>query len=64
MTSQETLKQIMKQNNLTRKATAEIIEVNKKTIDKYLAPIGATSHREIPHYRIELLELKLKEKSA
>lgn len=56
---------LMKQHDLTRERVANLVGApSRKVVDSWLAPAGTTSHRVMPGYRLDLLELKIRQELA
>ena len=60
MTNAETMKQLMKDYGLTRKKTAELMELPENTIDSWLKPDTSNSHRSLPNREISFLKCLLR----
>jgi transcriptional regulator with XRE-family HTH domain len=60
-TNADNLKGLMAKHGMTRKATAELIEIAPQTLNGYLAPEGAPSYRPMPNNLLRLLKLELGE---
>lgn len=51
---------LMRKHGLTRERVAQLVGApSRKVVDAWLAPAGTTTHRNLPGYRLELLEHKL-----
>jgi DNA-directed RNA polymerase specialized sigma24 family protein len=57
------LRFLMSEHALTRARVAELLGVQKNTVDSWLAPASASCSRSIPAHRVELLEYKLRRRS-
>ena len=53
------LRKLMDRNKLTRARVAELCVVGRSTVDSWLAPKEAASHRAMPDRAIDMLELRL-----
>ena len=53
------LRELMERHGLTRQAVGELLDVNRVTVNSWLAPVGSPSHRAMPDnlLRLALLEL-------
>ncbi len=60
MTNAETMKQLMKDYGLTRKKTADLMELPENTIDSWLKPDTSKSHRPLPNREISFLKCLLR----
>jgi len=59
MNNREQLIDMMIDNGLERRDIAELVLVDRNTVDSWLAPPGSARHAEVPDMAIELLHLKL-----
>lgn len=59
MNNRETLIDLMSDYGLDRREVAELVRVERVTVDGWLAPGESSKHIEIPDMAIELLTLKL-----
>jgi hypothetical protein len=59
MTNEQKLRKIMDENGLTRPEAAKLIGVALNTLDGWLAPVGAKTHRKMADRHLEHLELKI-----
>jgi DNA-binding transcriptional regulator YiaG len=55
----EELRDLMKESGVPRGEIADMLHVGRKTVEKWTASLGTTSHRAIPLAAYELLLLKL-----
>lgn len=53
------LKRFIKHFGLTRPQVAEIVSVNVSTVDRWLTPEDAVSHRDMPNMARKLLQCKV-----
>lgn len=53
------LKRFMKHFELTRPQVAKLVGVNVSTVDRWLTPEDAASHRDMPNMARELLHCKV-----
>jgi len=60
MNNPETLRKLMSEYGLTRKATAELLELPENTLDSWLKPQHNKSHRPMPDREITFLECLLR----
>jgi hypothetical protein len=60
MTNAETLKQLMKDYALTRKKTADLLELPENTLDSWLKPATNKSHRPMPNREVSFLRCLLR----
>jgi len=51
---------IRKSEDLTNVGIAELAGAKLKTVESWLSTPGTASHRPLPAYRLELIELRLK----
>lgn len=63
MNNREKLLDLIAQHELDRREIAELVRVRRETVDHWLASHESKHHEEIPDMAIELLELKLKQRS-
>ena len=59
MNNREILIGLMYDHELERRDLAELVRVDRQTIDGWLAPPESARHVEVPEMAIELLRLKL-----
>ncbi len=59
MNNREKLIDLMATYRLERREVAELVLVDRDTVDRWLLPVGADRHLSIPDMAIELLQLKL-----
>lgn len=59
MNNREKLIDIMHEYALERRELAELVRVDRPTVDGWLAPPESARHQEVPEMAIELLQLKL-----
>lgn len=59
MNNRERLIDLMTENSLERLEVAEMVKVNRDTVNHWLLPNESSLHEEVPEMAIELLELKL-----
>ena len=59
MNNREKLFDIMSDHALERRELAELVRVDRQTVDSWLAPSGSARHVEVPDMAIELLGFKL-----
>jgi hypothetical protein len=55
---------IRKSEDLTNVGIAELAGAKLKTVESWLSTPGTASHRPLPAYRLELIELRLKARKA
>jgi hypothetical protein len=63
MNNRDMLIDIMSEHRLERRDLAELLHVDRATVDSWLAPGGSARHAGIPDMAIELLDLKLNGKT-
>ena len=63
MNNREKLMEMMSEHGLDRREIAELVWVKRETVDHWLAPHVSKHCEEIPDMAIELLELKLKQRT-
>ena len=59
MNNREKLIDMMHEHALERRDLAELVLVDRQTVDGWLAPTESARHQEVPEMAIELLQLKL-----
>lgn len=59
MNNRDLLIDLMVDNKLDRRELAELLRVERETIDRWLLPHGAQGHEVVPDMAVELLTLKL-----
>lgn len=59
MNNREKLIDMMHEHALERRELAELVRVDRQTVDGWLAPPESSRHEEVPEMAIELLQLKL-----
>ena len=59
MNNREKLISLITDNELDRRAVAELLKVKRDQVDHWLAGNESKHHEEVPDMAIELLELKL-----
>ena len=59
MNNREKLIDMMHDHSLERRELAELVLVDRQTVDGWLAPSESSRHEEVPEMAIELLQLKL-----
>ena len=59
MNNREKLIDMMHEHTLERRELAELVRVDRQTVDGWLAPTESARHEEVPEMAIELLQLKL-----
>ena len=59
MNNRERLMGIISENNLERRAVAELLKVKPSEVDQWLLSNESKNHKEMPDMAIELLELKI-----
>ena len=59
MNNREILMGLMYDHALERRDLAELVRVDRQTVDGWLAPAESARHTEVPEMAIELLRLKL-----
>ena len=64
MTTNEELKKLSTDRDLTGYAIAKILEISERTVYNWLSPPHNTSYREMPSIALQLLKLKLKIKNV
>ena len=60
MCNADILKQLMKDYGLTRKETAELMEIPENTLDSWLKPDKNKSHRPMPDREISFIKCLLR----
>lgn len=60
MTNPDILRQLMKDYGLTRKVTAQLLELPENTLDSWLKPEENKSHRPMPGREITFLKCLLR----
>lgn len=60
MTNAETLRQLMRDYDLTRKKTAALLELPENTLDSWLKPATNKSHRPMPNREVSFLRCLLR----
>ena len=64
MNNREKLIDLITSHELERREVAEILKVSRDTVDHWLLSMESQHHEEVPDMAIELLELKLGQKTA
>ena len=64
MNNRERLMDLMVEHGMERREVAELVRVKREMVDHWLAPHGSRHCADIPDMAIELLELKLKQRSS
>ena len=64
MNNRDTLIDLMVAHRLERRELAELLHVDRDTVDRWLLPHDAARWREVPAMAIELLGYKLRERAA
>ncbi|MCZ6605917.1 MAG: hypothetical protein O7A03_12345 [Alphaproteobacteria bacterium] len=59
MNNRETLITLMLENELERREIAELLSVQRDTVDRWLISTESSRNLEIPDMAVELLDLKL-----
>ncbi len=59
MNNRETLITLMLENGLERREIAELLSVQRDTVDRWLISTESSRNLEIPDMAVELLNLKL-----
>jgi hypothetical protein len=59
MNNREKLIDMMHEHAMERRELAELVCVDRHTVDGWLAPPESSRHQEVPEMAIELLQLKL-----
>lgn len=59
MNNRDKLIDMMHEHSLERRELADLVLVDRHTVDGWLAPAESTRHHEVPEMAIELLQLKL-----
>lgn len=63
MNNRERLIELITDNELDRRDVADLVRVKRDQVDHWLLPVGIGSHEDIPDMAIELLELKLQNRT-
>ena len=63
MNNRERLMDLMVKHGLERREIAELVRIKRETVDHWLAAHGSKHSEEMPDMAIELLELKLKDRT-
>lgn len=63
MNNRERLIELITDHALERRDVADLVRVKRDQVDHWLLPIGIGGHEEIPDMAIELLELKLQNRT-
>jgi len=63
MNNRERLIELITDHTLDRRDVAELVSVKRELVDRWLLPGGTGSHEEMPDMAIELLELKLQNRT-
>lgn len=63
MNNREKLMDLMSEHGLDRLAIAELVRVKREKVDHWLASHESKHSEEVPDMAIELLELKLKQRT-
>ncbi len=64
MNNRERLIELISTHDLDRREIAELLKVKRATIDHWLLPGESSNHEDIPEMAIELLELKLRDRTS
>ena len=64
MNNRDTLITLMLDHALERHELAELVRVDRETVDRWLLSTESARHLEVPDMAIELLELKLRDRGA
>lgn len=59
MDNSERLKGLMREHQLSRPQVALLLDVARQTVDSWLAPPSATSHRNMPDNMLRLLQFTI-----
>jgi len=63
MNNREKLMDLMSAHGMERREVAELLRVKRETVDHWLASHESKHSEEMPDMAIELLELKLKQRT-
>lgn len=63
MNNRETLITLMLEHRLERHELAELVHVDRETVDRWLLSTESSRHLEVPDMAVELLGYKLRERS-
>jgi transposase len=63
MNNREKLMDLIVAHGLERREIADLVRVKRDTVDRWLAPHQSKHSEEMPDMAIELLELKLKQRT-
>lgn len=63
MNNREKLIELLAEHQLDRREVAALLMVKRETVDRWLVSHESKSHEEVPDMAIELLELKLKDRT-
>ena len=63
MNNRERLMDLMVKHGLERREIAELVRIKRETVDHWLASHESKYSEEMPDMAIELLELKLKDRT-
>lgn len=63
MNNRDKLIALIADHKLERREVAEMLSVSKAEVDQWLLPRGAAGNAEIPSMAIELLEIKVRQRS-
>ena len=63
MNNREHLIELITQFELERREVAEMVKVKREIVDHWLLPNEAANHEDVPDMAIELLQLKLRDRS-
>lgn len=64
MNTRERLIELMTTHKLDRREVSELVRVKRDVVDRWLLPNESRNHQEPPEMAIELLEYKLRDRSA
>lgn len=64
MNNRDRLIDLITTHELERREVAELLKVSRETVDHWLLSMESQHHEEVPDMAIELLELKLRQKTA
>lgn len=64
MNNRDRLIELISTHGLDRQEAAELLKVKRVTIDHWLLPGESSNHEDIPEMAIELLELKLRDRTS
>ena len=63
MNNREKLIELIAEHELDRREVAALVKVKRETVDHWLASHESRQHEEVPDMAIELLEMKLRERT-